>query len=487
MKNPIFLVDSQANNLNQRDIWKKDIWLGSELGLELNKHTNLVQLNFSTISQNWLKNISKKFIKIKSTTKSLSTLNNYLRSFKIFSSFILEYYPDCNSIENIDRHLIIEFLIFLNQKKYAAKTKAKILSCLKNLFQLVELEGWSPIQFQLIRSEDFPRYYHKVPRYIPNEVVQQLNQNLKLLPDPVRRMVLLLQELGLRIGELLNLSFDCLQQDVEGQFYIRFYRKKVKQYALLPISKESGLMIQEQQKYIRQKLGKKFQYLFCGRKNSGREKNFASFIPKPEIMKQEAFSNWLKRLAKEADIKDSSGQRWNFEAHQFRHTVATRMINSGVPQHIVQRYLGHETPTMTQVYVHIFDETLREQIEKFHESKVVNFQGETIKFDKTILSASEDLNWFKANVQARALEHGYCNRPKQLGNCDIAGFDGCYDCPHWRTNKNYLPLLKDTLKRTNQIIEKAQMSGWELQVKKNKPIKHNLEKVIQSLELKDNE
>ena len=61
-------------------------------------------------------------------------------------------------------------------------------------------------------------------------------------------------------------------------------------------------------------------------------------------------------------------------------------------------------------------------------------------------------------------------------------FDGCYNCPFWRTNKNFVPILKDTLDRTNKVIEKARNCGWKLQVKKNEPIQHNLEKVIKSLE-----
>jgi len=60
-----------------------------------------------------------------------------------------------------------------------------------------------------------------------------------------------------------------------------------------------------------------------------------------------------KGLAEEFNITDSLGKRWNFQTHQFRHTVETRMVNSGVPMHIIQRYLGHESPAMTQVYAHI--------------------------------------------------------------------------------------------------------------------------------------
>ncbi|MEN8447229.1 MAG: tyrosine-type recombinase/integrase [Cyanobacteria bacterium J06555_13] len=34
---------------------------------------------------------------------------------------------------------------------------------------------------------------------------------------------------------------------------------------------------------------------------------------------------------------DESGKLWHFQTHQFRHTLGTRMINNGVPRHIIQR------------------------------------------------------------------------------------------------------------------------------------------------------
>ncbi|MHC5726448.1 MAG: tyrosine-type recombinase/integrase, partial [Nostoc sp.] len=205
-------------------------------------------------------------------------------------------------------------------------------------------------------------------------------------------------------------------------------------------------------------------------------------VKEPRPIKQRSLCNTLNDLSVECNICTTSGQNWHFTGHQFRHTVGTSMINSGVPQHIVQRYLGHESPEMTMVYAHIHDKTLRKEIEKYHESKVVNFQGETAELDETVLSSNDDLEWFKKNVQARALEHGYCARPRVLGDCDIPGFDGCYNCPHWRTNKNFIPILKDTLERTNNVLKKAQGCGWQLQVHKNTPIKENLEKVIKTLE-----
>jgi hypothetical protein len=293
-------------------------------------------------------------------------------------------------------------------------------------------------------------------------------------------MVILIQETGLRVGELLELPVDCLKFDAQGNPYIQYMNWKMSKEDTKPIFFELSKVIQEQQEYIGQYLDPGFQYLFCAR--TGRKQRQNKFEPKPEVMTDQVFIKFLKQLAQEFDIQDKSGKFWNFQTHQFRHTVGTRMVNLGVPVHIIQRYLGHESPQMTMTYAHIHDETLRKEIEKYHETRVVNFQGETAELDETILSSNDDLEWFKKNVQARALEHGYCARPKVLGNCDIPGFDGCYNCPHWRTNKNFLPVLKDTLERTNNVLRKAQSCGWQLQVNKNTPIKENLEKVIKSLE-----
>jgi hypothetical protein len=306
--------------------------------------------------------------------------------------------------------------------------------------------------------------------------MKQLNEHLDALPEAVTRMVLVIQECGLRIGELCQLSLDCLKHDSEGQWRIQFMRWKTKKEDSLPISKELANVIQEQQRYIQTNFGTEFQYLFCGRKS------ISNFVPEPKVMSSGSFIKHLIKLAKNYEIKDSSGKIWSFQTHQFRHTVGTRMINAGVPQNIIQRYLGHESPAMTNVYAHIHDETLRKEIEKYHDTRVVNFQGETAELEETVLASGDDLNWFKKTVQARALEHGYCARPKLLGDCDIPGFDGCYNCPHWRTNKNFLPVLKDTLQRTESVLNKARNCGWELQVRKNEPVKANLEKVIKSLE-----
>ena len=66
----------------------------------------------------------------------------------------------------------------------------------------------------------------------------------------------------------------------------------------------------------------------------------------------------LARLARRLDVRDAAGALVDFNrTHRFRHTVATSLLNSGVPIHVLQRYMGHLTPAMTMHYAQTLQST----------------------------------------------------------------------------------------------------------------------------------
>jgi len=134
------------------------------------------------------------------------------------------------------------------------------------------------------------------------------------------------------------------------------------------------------------------------------------------------FSDRLNRLAKEREIRGPGGEIWKFRPHDFRHTKGTEMINNKVPQHIVQKYLGHESPSMTQVYAKIWDETLKEEFKNF-QGTMIDIYGDEINSEelvKEMIDNHENVNnldaqWFKHNILQQALPNGTCALPFLFG------------------------------------------------------------------------
>ena len=50
--------------------------------------------------------------------------------------------------------------------------------------------------------------------------------------------------------------------------------------------------------------------------------------------------------------------------HRLRHTLATRLINQGMPIHSLRKLLGHQNLDTTQIYARIYDETLYRQFKE---------------------------------------------------------------------------------------------------------------------------
>lgn len=449
----------------------KDIWDGRKLGADI-RPSDKITINFMPISQPWLRQATKQYIKYTFATLCWGECRNRKNALSYFSSFLAEYYPGCLA-SDINRLLIIRFLSYLVIKKLAETTRSATLSNLNTFFMLCSQNGWANVSDKvLIYKEDYPQVTKPLPRYIPPEVLEQINQHIETLPESVMRMVLVVQETGMRIGELCRLKIDCLRQDSAGDWWLNYYQFKMKKDHTISISRELTGVIQKQQKYIKNNLDSSFEYLFCGRHMTKR------FMPLNKPMNPKAFTGFLKRLITTNNICTAAGKHWNLTAHQFRHSVGTRMINNGVPQHIVQRYLGHNSPNMTATYAHLFDSTLKKEIAEYH-GRTVNISGQVLSAENPELETS-DLQWFKRNVHAQALPNGSCARPIIKGDCPHA--NACLTCGDFRTTVEFLDQHKEQLEQTEQIIEKAKVNNWQRQVEMNDKIKTNLENIISSLE-----
>lgn len=335
-------------------LMEKDRWHASELGLSLSAESSKYFLSFANLKPAWLKEVSKQFIYQQALTKTYGTCSSHIKALVSFGSFITGLDPSIKS-EHINRKLMVDYIHELcTVKKLKPNTVGSYLSNIKYFFQTNLREKWfPPYQETLIFIEDFPRNTILLPKFIPEYVIKQLLKHLPNLPETDQRLLTLFLETGRRCGEIFTLPYHCLQTDNTGDYFLKIADRKMKKHQLIPISENCVQCIREQQAYV-DKLTSAKENLFVVKRKGV-----------IQAMKSRAVCFRLNKLAKEKNIVDENDCLWHFHFHQFRHTVATRMINNGVSQHMVQLFLGHVSPEMTKRYSTIHDSTLKDAFNKF--------------------------------------------------------------------------------------------------------------------------
>lgn len=444
-------------------VYEADVWDSETLGLKNTFIHSMYKINFTTVSPLWLKLIAKKFIKYILHTKQFSTASSYNSAIVRLGNFITEYNHELIP-ENINREFILSFLNYLSSTKLASNTKRLTIINIRTFIEKVAFEDWLPFsKKRIIFEQDMLKMKSPhIPRFIPESVMEQLISHLKLLPEDQARAVLVLIETGRRISELCTLPINSLKYDNNNYPFLEINDQKTKKIYLIPISIKCENIIKDQQNWLKQNSLEKHGYLFTGDVNS-----------RSPCLKAKNFNRIINKLSIENNILGPDGKIWDFQAHQFRHTVGTRMINAGVSAFIVQRYLGHESPEMTSRYAHIHDQTLKEAFHAFQRNTDKTFVDlNSCKFNES--------NWLRSNVMAQTLPNGYCNLPAGQGCCPHA--NACLNCANFKTDLKYLTQHKEQLALTEKLLEVAEKNNWHKQIEKNNDIKNKLKKIINSLE-----
>jgi integrase/recombinase XerD len=236
---------------DERPEQEKDIWDLRRLSMLHNPTLSPGPLNFLLIQQSWLRAAAKSFLSYCLPIYAEGTCRTRLQAVVCFSEFLAAEKPRA-SVRSITRPLMLRFMAYLPGRVCTGTRKNHIIN-LRTFLELAHRERWLAVgPERLIHDEEVPQPGKRQPRYIPSTVLDQLNQHLHELRPSWMRMVLILQECGMRINELLQLPMDCLSQDARGVFYIRYLQGKVRCENTIPVSHEIARVVQEQQDAVRE-------------------------------------------------------------------------------------------------------------------------------------------------------------------------------------------------------------------------------------------
>ena len=267
------------------------------------------------------------------------------------------------------------------------------------------------------------------------------------LDDPQAMRMILLQILtGRRASEIRTCDFDCLSPvpgspvAADGQQIARFSYAQSK-IDIAPdtilVDREVIAVIEEQQDWVRAKLpGTTPRYLFLRRTGNNRgDKPYTS-----------GTYNWmLREFSDIAQITDSKGRPVRLShTHRFRHTRLTRLAELGLPVHVLQRYAGHASPTMSMHYI-----AHREEHAEQAFLATVKLRADGTK----IAISREDHDILHLFDRAdRLLPHGWCLLPP-LQTCDKG--NACLTCSVFVTDDTHRPALERQLAETGELITRT--------------------------------
>lgn len=202
------------------------------------------------------------------------------------------------------------------------------------LRHILEELAWNeqiPELAHLLRPDDCPRRERKTPRPLTAEHDQLLQQELLRRNDLAGNVLLLLRHTGMRIGECVDLSSDCLHAGAPEEWAIHVPLGKMKTERLVPVDSFVCQLVH-------------------------RLRSLRSLDPTPPdsflLARPRGREMLLRGLRKSLhEITAAAGIPVRIVPHQLRHTYATFMLRAGVSFRGIMKLLGHSSPDMTMRYL----------------------------------------------------------------------------------------------------------------------------------------
>lgn len=238
------------------------------------------------------------------------------------------------------------FLKYISEFHFTETTQSRIISGIKHFYKFLILENY--IQTNPAELLETPRIKRKLPVYLSVEEIDVMLSMIDRSTAEGERNIAMLETMyscGLRVSELINLKLSDLHFQ-EG--FISVIGKGDKQ-RLVPIGKSAISLISNYKHHHRQHIAIKKNYedlLFLSKRGASITRQMVFYV--------------IKDLAEKAGIKKT------LSPHSFRHSFATHLVEGGADLRAVQEMLGHESITTTEIYTHLDQHFLRENILSYH-------------------------------------------------------------------------------------------------------------------------
>lgn len=488
---PSHLEVQLATNIEEE--LAKDVWDMRRLKAEYPKHRPpaAYEVNFVWIVNHELREQIKRYFRHHLTQWEASTFQNTIYLLKPALSLL----PPHIHMGILTRDHIENILPAM-----AMLSEYIVSRCLWELKDMIEYMATSPAwtgprppRF-LIWKEDIPAMPQTLPRPIPPDVLDQFDplleqaekamkggQEPSVLAPMFWDALLILRHTGMRFEDLAHLRAPdehgrkgCLDQDSDGYWWIRIEHTntKMRRDHRIPTREADGVIdaIRRQQERVKH-LPDHFDAHYLFRTEKG-------------VITRGQINGIFKKLARHLKHE---GQPYEITAHQFRHTIATDMIEQGVDIYTVKEFLGHTSLKMTEKYVKVYLTSLKAKYDAYRVKKQQTYATEMMASQVQVAQSEGDADggWVENKVGKLYVSP----LPDGIGNCvHLPMHDGCPDsphcptCPKLRASKRHLPVWENKARNLLITVEalRANPAYARARQKHEQELQH-AEKVIKTI------
>lgn len=244
-------------------------------------------------------------------------------------------------------HNLHDFIFALHDLGIAQRTQARIVSGIKSFYKYLVIEGINEKNpAELIEA---PRPGRHLPEVLSVDEIDRMIEAIDLYSPTGRRNRAIIETLygsGLRVTELCTLERRRVFLD-EGYVIVAGKGSKERMVPMSPQAVEQiDLYLEERaQRGDTTKPGEE-DYLFFNIRGAHLTRVMVFYI--------------VRQLAEAAGIKKT------ISPHTLRHSFATHLLEGGANLRAIQAMLGHESISTTEIYLHLDNTRLREEILSHH-------------------------------------------------------------------------------------------------------------------------
>ncbi|MCR4651143.1 MAG: site-specific integrase [Lachnospiraceae bacterium] len=328
-----------------------DIWVIDQLGItiDLNPVHRVKSISFKRIEQLGIRGEIKQVMRLHLREKALGTVCAEMTAVGRFAEWLAENHPEMDTLVELNRFIIEEYLLHTNLEATGRKDYSKDLSHLKSVLRTASMILEAPILDNLFLNSDSGRKPETIYKSYSDEEIRRLNNAIVAgIEEQMARAILVHQLLGTRISEALTIKRSSIGKSNRGTDMVTIYQVKThKSYSKI-MGPDVKALLMRSMDYTKERFGD-CEYIFVNDRNP------------EEPMQYSRIQYALNKIIIKNDLRDDQGERFTVGTHIMRHTYARKLTELHIDDMTIAKLLGQSGTDSLKYYRKMSPQRLYEE------------------------------------------------------------------------------------------------------------------------------